>query len=145
MPVIHYLRYWFVIGYLFTLPSIAFSQSSDIEVDMERLLNTVMLGTRVHIDRNTRFIEIYGERASYKIPYSKVSCSYLLDSVQSKLRTNCVNFQCLAKFKSGGCVLKVKYGDGWRGVTGASIAFNTKEDVYQFIELFTLVKKETNK
>ncbi len=44
---------------MFTAPGMAFSQSSDIEVKMKALLNTVKPGTKVLINKNTRFTEIY--------------------------------------------------------------------------------------
>jgi hypothetical protein len=128
---------------LFALQDNAFAQASDIEVKLETLFNSIESGTKVHIDHKRKVIIVLQQQASYEIPYQQITCSYLVDSGKRGLntRTHCVRLKCLKELEVRGCNLKVKHADGWRGVTAKTIAFGSRADVDEFLELIALVRK----
>lgn len=139
------LRYFFLLGILCAQPHVAFSQYSHLEKRFEILFNKIGNDTKVYISNKDSLVTITQERASYKIPYYSISCLYLIDSGQMHFGKgmHCVKLKCLKDFKRGDCRLRVKYEDGWRGVSSELIAFYKKEDAYEFIELITLAKRKT--
>lgn len=69
---------------------------------------------------------------SYIIPYKATNNTYSHDLTKQHPTEHLVKVECKAHDTS--CRLKLKYADGWRGVTSIFIPFQSADDAREFIK-----------